>query len=45
MTVDGTAGKVTAGSAVVDGVNNTITTGGANAVTMDGAAGTVKLVL
>ena len=42
VTIDGTAGKVTAGSAVVDGVNNTITTGGANAVTMDGAAGTVK---
>ena len=42
MTVDGTVGKVTAGSAVVDGVNNTITTGGANAVKLDGAAGTVK---
>ena len=42
VTIDGTAGKVTAGSAVVDGVNNTITTGGANAVALDGAAGTVK---
>ena len=41
VTIDGTAGKVTAGSAVVDGVNNTITTGGANAVSLDGAAGTV----
>ncbi len=34
VTIDGTAGKVTAGSAVVDGVNNTITTGGANAVAL-----------
>ena len=34
--------KVTAGSAVVDGVNNTITTGGANAVVLNGADGTVK---
>ena len=42
VTIDGTAGKATVGTAVVDGVNNTITTGGANAVTMDGAAGTVK---
>ena len=41
VTIDGTAGKVTAGSAVVDGVNNTITTGGANTITLDGAAGTV----
>ena len=42
VTIDGTAGKVTAGSAVVDGVNNTITTGGANAVVLNGADGTVK---
>ena len=42
VTIDGTAGKATIGSAVVDGVNNTITTGGANAVALDGAAGTVK---
>ena len=42
VTIDGTAGKATVGTAVVDGVNNTITTGGANAVTLDGAAGTVK---
>ena len=37
-----TAGKATVGSSVVDGVNNTFTTGGANAVKLDGAAGTVK---
>ena len=42
VTIDGTAGKATIGSSVVDGVNNTITTGGANAVALDGAAGTVK---
>ena len=42
VTIDGTAGKATIGSSVVDGVNNTITTGGANAVVLDGAAGTVK---
>ena len=42
VTIDGTAGKATVGTAVVDGVNNTITTGGANAVALDGAAGTVK---
>ena len=41
VTIDGTAGKATVGTAVVDGVNNTITTGGANAVSLDGAAGTV----
>ena len=41
VTIDGTAGKATVGTAVVDGVNNTITTGGANTVTLDGAAGTV----
>ena len=42
VTIDGTGGKATVGTAVVDGVNNTITTGGANAVALDGAAGTVK---
>ena len=42
VTIDGTAGKATIGSSIVDGVNNTITTGGANAVALDGAAGTVK---
>ena len=42
VTIDGTSGKATVGTAVVDGVNNTITTGGANAVALDGAAGTVK---
>ena len=42
VTIDGTAGKATVGTAVVDGVNNTITTGGANAVALDGVAGTVK---
>ncbi|MBF1764245.1 MAG: hypothetical protein HXP18_10185, partial [Veillonella sp.] len=40
--IDGTAGKATIGSSVVDGVNNTITTGGANAVVLNGADGTVK---
>ena len=39
---DGTAGKATIGSSVVDGVNNTFTTGGANAVKLDGVAGTIK---
>ena len=42
VTIDGTAGKATIGSSIVDGVNNTITTGGANAVALDGVAGTVK---
>ena len=37
-----TAGKATIGSSIVDGVNNTFTTGGTNAVTMNGAAGTIK---
>ena len=37
-----TAGKATIGSSVIDGVNNTFTTGGANAVKLDGAAGTIK---
>ena len=41
VTIDGTAGKATVGTAVVDGVNNTITTGGANAVTLDGATAKV----
>ena len=41
VTVDGTAGKATIGTAVVDGVNNTITTGGASPVTLDGATGTI----
>ncbi|MEZ7586938.1 ESPR-type extended signal peptide-containing protein, partial [Veillonella atypica] len=42
ITLDGTAGKATIGASVVDGVNNTFTTGGTNAVTMNGAAGTIK---
>ena len=37
-----TAGKATIGSSIVDGINNTFTTGGANAVKLDGAAGTIK---
>ena len=37
-----TAGKATIGSSVIDGVNNTFITGGANAVKLDGAAGTIK---
>ena len=37
-----TAGKATIGSSIVDGVNNTFTTGGTNAVKLDGAAGTIK---
>ena len=37
-----TAGKATIGTSVIDGVNNTFTTGGANAVKLDGAAGTIK---
>ncbi|MEZ7555346.1 ESPR-type extended signal peptide-containing protein [Veillonella atypica] len=37
-----TAGKTTIGSSIIDGVNKTFTTGGNNAVTMDGAAGTIK---
>ena len=39
--IDGTAGKATVGTAVVDGVNNTITTGGASPVTLNGATGTI----
>ena len=42
VTIDGTAGKATIGSSVIDGVNNTFTTGGANTVKLDGAAGTIK---
>ena len=41
VTIDGTAGKATIGSSIVDGVNNTITTGGAHSVNLDGASGTV----
>ena len=37
-----TAGKATIGTSIVDGVNNTFTTGGTNAVKLDGAAGTIK---
>ena len=39
--IDGTAGKATVGTAVVDGVNNIITTGGASPVTLNGATGTI----
>ena len=39
--IDGIVGKATVGTAVVDGVNNTITTGGASPVTLDGATGTI----
>ena len=39
--IDGTAGKATIGSAAIDGVNNTITTGGNKAVTLDGTTGTI----
>ena len=41
VTIDGTDGKATVGTAIVDGVNNTITTGGASPVTLDGATGTI----
>ena len=41
IVVDGTAGKATIGSAAIDGVNNTITTGGNKAVTLDGTTGTI----
>ena len=41
VTIDGTAGKATIGSSIVDGVNNTFTTGGASPVTLDGATGTI----
>ena len=39
--IDGTAGKATIGSSIVDGVNNTFTTGGASPVTLNGATGTI----
>ena len=41
VTVDGTTGKATIGSSIVDGVNNTLTTGGASPVTLNGATGTI----
>ena len=41
VTIDGTAGKATIGSSIIDGVNNTITTGGVNSIKIDGATGTV----
>ena len=41
VTIDGTAGKATIGSSVINGVNNTFTTSGAKAVTLDGATGTI----
>ena len=41
VTIDGTAGKATIGSSVINGVNNTFTTGGTKAVTLDGATGTI----
>ena len=34
IVIDGTAGKATIGSAAIDGVNNTFTTGGASPVTL-----------
>ena len=41
IVIDGTAGKATIGSAAIDGVNNTITTGGNKAVMLDGSTGTI----
>ena len=41
IVIDGTAGKATIGSAAIDGVNNTITTGGNKAVTLDGTTGII----
>ena len=41
VTIDGTAGKANIGSSIVDGVNNTFTTGGASPVTLNGATGTI----
>ena len=41
IVIDSTAGKATIGSAAIDGVNNTITTGGNKAVTLDGSTGTI----
>ena len=41
VTIDGTDGKATIGSSIIDGVNNTFTTGGASSVTLNGATGTI----
>ena len=41
VTIDGTAGKATIGSSIIDGVNNTFTTGGTSSVTLNGATGTI----
>ena len=41
VTIDGTAGKATIGTSVIDGVNNTFTTGGVSPVTLNGATGTI----
>ena len=41
VTIDGTAGKATIGSSIIDGVNNTFTTGGTSPVTLNGATGTI----
>ena len=41
VTIDGTAGKATIGTSVIDGVNNTFTTGGTHSVNVDGSTGTV----
>ena len=41
VTIDGTAGKATIGSSIIDGVNHTFTTGGASPVTLNGATGTI----
>ena len=41
VTIDGTAGKATIGSSIVDGINNTFTTGGTSPVTLNGATGTI----
>ncbi|MDU4781134.1 MAG: hypothetical protein E6X90_04230 [Veillonella sp.] len=41
VTIDGTAGKATIGTSIVDGANNTFTTGGASPVTLNGATGTI----
>ena len=41
VTIDGTTGKATIGSSIIDGVNNTFTTGGASPVTLNGATGTI----
>ena len=41
VTIDGTDGKATIGSSIIDGVNNTFTTGGTSPVTLNGATGTI----